>query len=91
MVLEPSVLAMLRFDFKHLLDDQDTQSLLAQNSFEPLEVVWGVAQELQLDLAQIFPARRCPSGYAHLLPLALPAEDVQLCDANCGCASCGWL
>jgi iron-sulfur cluster protein len=61
-VLEPSVLAMLRFDFKHLLDDQDTQALLAQNSFEPLEVLWGVAQELRLDLAQIFAARRCPQG-----------------------------
>jgi Fe-S oxidoreductase len=61
-VLEPSVLAMLRFDFKHLLDDPGTQTLLAQNSFEPLEVLWGVAQELQLDLAQIFAARRCPQG-----------------------------
>jgi len=27
-VLEPSVLAMLRFDFKHLLDDPGTQALL---------------------------------------------------------------
>ena len=39
-VLEPSVLAMLRFDFKHLLDDQASQTLLAQNSFEPLELLW---------------------------------------------------
>ena len=61
-VLEPSVLAMLRFDFTHLLNDPPTQALLAQNSFEPLEVLWGVAQELQLDLAQIFPASRCPQG-----------------------------
>jgi Fe-S oxidoreductase len=61
-VLEPSVLAMLRFDFKHLLGDPGTQTLLAQNSFEPLEVLWGVAQELRLDLAQIFAARRCPHG-----------------------------
>jgi Fe-S oxidoreductase len=53
---------MLRFDFKHLLDDPGTQTLLAQNSFEPLEVLWGVAQELQLDLAQIFAGRRCPHG-----------------------------
>src|ERR1035437_2184635 len=61
-VLEPSVLAMLRFDFKHLLDDPGTQTLLAQNSFEPLEVLWGVAQELQLDFAQIFSASKCPQG-----------------------------
>ena len=61
-VLEPSVLAMLRFDFTHLLDDPATQGSLAQNSFEPLEVLWGVAQELQLDLALIFAAQRCPQG-----------------------------
>ena len=44
-VLEPSVLAMLRSDFKHLLDGDGTQALLAQNSFEPLEYLWRVAQE----------------------------------------------
>ena len=61
-VLEPSVLAMLRFDFKHLLDDAQTEPLLAENSFEPLEVLWNVAQELRLDLAKVFPAARCPHG-----------------------------
>jgi iron-sulfur cluster protein len=61
-VLEPSVLAMLRFDFKHLLDGDGTQALLAQNSFEPLEYLWRVAQERQIDLAQTFPASRCPHG-----------------------------
>src|SRR5208282_3059000 len=61
-VLEPSVLAMLRFDFRHLLDGDDTQILLAQNSFEPLEYLWLVAQEQRLDLTQIFPAARCPHG-----------------------------
>src|ERR1035437_5563698 len=61
-VLEPSVLAMLRFDFKHLLDDPGTQALLAQNSFEPLGVLWGVAQEMQLNLGQIFSASKCPQG-----------------------------
>ena len=61
-VLEPSVLAMLRRDFKHLLDGDDTQSLLVQNSFEPLEYLWQIAQERRLDLAQIFPASRCPHG-----------------------------
>jgi iron-sulfur cluster protein len=61
-VLEPSVLAMLRRDFKHLLDGDDTQALLAQSSFEPLEYLWQIAQEQRLDLAQIFPASRCPHG-----------------------------
>src|SRR5208282_31483 len=48
-VLEPSVLAMLRFDFKHLLDGDGTQALLAQNSFEPLEYLWQVAKQQRLD------------------------------------------
>ncbi len=61
-VLEPSVLAMLRFDFRHLLDGDGTQALLAQNSFEPLEYLWQVAQQQRLDLAQTFPASRCPHG-----------------------------
>jgi iron-sulfur cluster protein len=61
-VLEPSVLAMLRSDFKHLLDGDGTQALLAQNSFEPLEYLWQVAQEQKLDLAKMFPAGRCPHG-----------------------------
>jgi iron-sulfur cluster protein len=60
--LEPSVLAMLRSDFKHLLDDRETQVLLAQDSFEPLEVLWGIAQELKLNLAHMFPASKCPQG-----------------------------
>lgn len=62
LVLEPSVLAMLRFDFKHLLDGDDPQALLASNSFDPLEYLWKVAQEQRLDLAQIFPAAKCPHG-----------------------------
>jgi iron-sulfur cluster protein len=61
-VLEPSVLAMLRRDFKHLLDGDDTHALLAHNSFEPLECLWKVVQERRLDLAQTFPASRCPHG-----------------------------
>ena len=61
-VLEPSVLAMLRFDFSHLLDDTETQILLATSSFEPLQLVWDVAQRQHLDLAQIFPAAHCSHG-----------------------------
>jgi len=61
-VLEPSSLAMLRSDFKHLLDDEETRQLLAQNSFEPLEMLWNVAQEQKLDLKRIFPARKSKHG-----------------------------
>jgi len=62
LVLEPSVLAMLRRDFKHLLDGDDTQALLAQNSYEPLEYMWKVAQEQKINLAQTFPAAKSPHG-----------------------------
>jgi len=61
-VLEPSVLAMLRSDFKHLLDGDNTQALLAQSSFEPLEYLWRVAQERGIDLGKLFPAGKCPHG-----------------------------
>ncbi len=57
-VLEPSSLAMLRVDFKHLLDDDTLRKRLAENSFEPLEYLWKVAQERRLDLAQIFPIHK---------------------------------
>lgn len=61
-VLEPSSLAMLRSDFKHLLDDEETSRLLAQNSFEPLEMLWNVAQQQKLDLGRIFPASKSKHG-----------------------------
>ena len=50
-VVEPSVLAMLRFDNKHLLDDEATIAELAANSFEPLQVLWDIATEAHIDLA----------------------------------------
>ena len=81
-VLEPSVLAMLRRDFKHLLDGDDTQALLAQNSFEPLEYLWQIAQEQRLDLAQTISRDPLPARHAAVLPLALPAADVQFRHAN---------
>ena len=61
-VLEPSVLAMLRSDFKHLLDDESTRRALALNSFEPLEMLWQVAQQRRIDLGRIFPASQCKHG-----------------------------
>ena len=61
-VVEPSVLAMLRLDCKHLLDEQATIAALAANSFEPLQLVWDVAQEKGLDLAKIFPAGKSKFG-----------------------------
>jgi Fe-S oxidoreductase len=61
-VLEPSVLAMLRLDCKHLLDDPAAIATLAANSFEPLQFVWEVAQDKGIDLAKIFPAGQSKFG-----------------------------
>jgi Fe-S oxidoreductase len=61
-VVEPSVLAMLRLDCKHLLDDHDLITALAANSFEPLQIVWEIAQEQGIDSAQVFPARKSHWG-----------------------------
>jgi iron-sulfur cluster protein len=61
-VVEPSVLAMLRLDFKHLLDDSNTVQQLRDSSFEPLQLAWQAAQQLNLNLAQLFPADRNPHG-----------------------------
>jgi iron-sulfur cluster protein len=61
-VVEPSVLAMLRFDNKHLLSDTKLIAELASNSFEPLQLLWEVAQEKSIDLSQFFPATRSPLG-----------------------------
>jgi Fe-S oxidoreductase len=61
-VVEPSVLAMLRFDFRHLLDDPSAVEAFAANSFEPLQVLWDIANEVGLDLTKLFPAARSRYG-----------------------------
>ena len=61
-VVEPSVLAMLRFDFRHLLDDEATVSALAANSFEPLQVLWDIVREAGIDVAKLFPAAKSRYG-----------------------------
>ena len=66
-VLEPSVLAMFRSDYEHLLDDPATAERFAHGEFlDPLQVVWSIRKELadgqRSDLAQVFPASRSPHG-----------------------------
>jgi|SRR5580700_2169562 iron-sulfur cluster protein len=61
-VVEPSVLAMLRFDNKHLLDDPAPIAALASGSFEPLQALWDIAQETSVDLAKLFPAAKSRFG-----------------------------
>ena len=57
-VVEPSVLAMLRSDFAHLLDEA-TWTRFAKGKFlEPMQLVWSAGR----DLASVFPAARSPHG-----------------------------
>ena len=90
-VVEPSVLAMLRFDCKHLLDDEATIAALAANSFEPLQAVWDIATDAGIDLATVFPAAKSRFGHPALLPRPLSAADLQCRYADGRCAARRWL
>ena len=81
-VVEPSVLAMLRFDNKHLLDDPATIAALASSSFEPLQALWDIGQETSIDLARALSCRQVSFRHPALLPLALPAANLQRRVAN---------
>jgi len=61
-VVEPSVLAMLRFDFRHLLDDAAIIAALAANSFEPLQALWDVSTKNSIELAKLFRAAKSRFG-----------------------------
>jgi Fe-S oxidoreductase len=61
-VVEPSVLAMFRFDLRHLVEDQAVFDKLRSISFEPLQLVWQASQEFGLDLHAVFPAEDWPHG-----------------------------
>ena len=61
-VVEPSVLAMFRFDNRHLLDDVSLVTALAASSYDPLQLLWDLASEHRIDLAKLFPASRSPLG-----------------------------
>lgn len=61
-VVEPSVLAMLRFDNRHLLDDPGLIAALAAGSYEPLQLLWDLACEHGIDLAKLFPAANSRFG-----------------------------
>jgi len=58
-VVEPSVLAMFRLDYRHLLDAPDVIShfqQLREHSFDSVEYLWNVIQQNRLDAARLFPA-----------------------------------
>lgn len=61
-VLEPSVLAMLRFDFAHLLDGATWAKIAKANVVEPLQLVWSAMPDHPADLSKIFTAARSSHG-----------------------------
>ncbi len=64
-VIEPSVLAMFRLDYRRLLTDAEGQLLfesLRDHSFDAVEYLWAFMQGTGLDAAKLFPASRHPLG-----------------------------
>jgi iron-sulfur cluster protein len=60
-IVEPSVLAMFRFDLRHFAD-QALFETLRRISFEPLQLVWQASQQSGLDLHAMFPAEAWRHG-----------------------------
>jgi len=61
-VLEPSVLAMFRSDYEHLLDATTWEKFARASFLDPLQLVLSVAKERGTDLSQIFRAGKSPHG-----------------------------
>ncbi|MFZ0794991.1 MAG: LUD domain-containing protein [Candidatus Korobacteraceae bacterium] len=61
-VLEPSVLAMFRSDYEHLLDATTWEKFVRASFVEPLQLVWSSSRERGTDLSQVFRAGKSPHG-----------------------------
>lgn len=61
-VLEPSVLAMFRSDYEHLLDAATWEKFTRASFQEPLQLVLSIGKDQGLDLSQIFPVSKSPQG-----------------------------
>ncbi len=76
-VLEPSVLAMFRSDYEHLLDAPTWEKFARASFLEPLQAVLSIAKERGTDLSQIFRAEQVAARQPRFLPLALPAAKLR--------------
>ncbi len=62
-VLEPSVLAMLRFDYAHLLSPAVWDRFARGQFLEPMQLIWSATQGAsRANLSKMFPANRSPHG-----------------------------
>jgi Fe-S oxidoreductase len=61
-VVEPSVLALFRRDYRHLLEDADLFAMLRERSFEPLEYAWKILCDSKIEPRNVFQAERFAAG-----------------------------
>jgi Fe-S oxidoreductase len=64
-VVEPSVLAMFRLDYRRLLTNAEGLLLferLRDHSFDAMEYLWAFLQKTGMNAAELFPAARHPRG-----------------------------
>jgi Fe-S oxidoreductase len=63
-VVEPSVLAMFRLDYKHVLGGESATTLekLRAHTFDPGEYIWKIMKRDGLDPARFFSASESPRG-----------------------------
>ncbi len=64
-VVEPSVLAMFRLEYRHLLNGPGADEQLRElreHTFDPIEYAEKVLEKNRVSAAQCFPASECPRG-----------------------------
>jgi len=61
-VVEPSVLAMFRLDYRHLLDSPKTLDKIQHHSYEAIEFIWEIIRRHGLDPTKLFPAAKHSMG-----------------------------
>ncbi len=59
-VIEPSVLALFRSDYRHLIDDMELFGQLQKNSYEPLEYLLKILEESGIEPSDVFHAPADP-------------------------------
>ena len=61
-VIEPSVLAMFRRDYKHFINDDERFSKIKDHCYEPLEYLHKLQLEDEIDFSQMFDLNKLPAG-----------------------------
>lgn len=59
-VVEPSILALFRRDYRHLIEDDELFRKLSENSYDPVEYLQKIIQENDLDPGRLFRCDKIP-------------------------------